>query len=344
MNKVLIVINSLSGGGAELAMVSLANELVNDFHVEIISLDRSITGVRALPIPLVRGLSHREGSKWFRLLLSCFKYMFHYIRFRPDVVIVNCEVPEILVSLSPGLPRIICVQHNETPWQMYPLLGRLIRKFLNFRNPYWVAVSNHYRQWPNGEQFEIVIPNMIAKRGIALDPSYEFQEIKKLIYIGRLKCFQKNAHAILHIAKEVKLPVDFFGEGKDEKLLRELAINLQVEANFKGYLENPWQNFLSGDLLIVPSSSEADGLFLMEAVILGVPLLVSGITSFKRLDLPDELYCSGLESFITKIHKGSGSAQNFIPPKSISKKLEFERSPDIIAARWIDVINKLLYS
>ena len=105
---------------------------------------------------------------------------------------------------------------------------------------------------------------------------------KMLLYVGRV-AFEKNITFLLEKTKilvalhpEVLLVVT--GEGPAEKMLRELALKLDLEEHIKfiGYLDrNTELNacYKAADVFVFASKSETQGLVLLEAMAQGTPVV-----------------------------------------------------------------------
>ena len=108
------------------------------------------------------------------------------------------------------------------------------------------------------------------------------EDRKMLLYVGRV-AFEKNIGFLLEKTKilakqhpEVLLVVT--GEGPAEKMLRELALKLDLEKHiqFIGYLDrNTELNacYKAADIFVFASKSETQGLVLLEAMAQGTPVV-----------------------------------------------------------------------
>jgi glycosyltransferase involved in cell wall biosynthesis len=107
-------------------------------------------------------------------------------------------------------------------------------------------------------------------------------------------------------------------------------LNFTIES----FLPNPWSLINPGDVVVVPSLWEGDGLVVLEALHLGVPILVSDIKDLRRLKLPEKNYFHDLTSCEDQIRTNIFCATNLsVPPESASGILE-SRSPQHIYNLW----------
>lgn len=104
----------------------------------------------------------------------------------------------------------------------------------------------------------------------------------KLVYVGRV-AFEKNIDLLLHVIARVRLrhrdvQLIVAGEGPALGHLKRLAKELGIEANvhFVGYLkrgQDLWDCYAAGRAFVFASTTETQGLVLLEAMTLGVPVI-----------------------------------------------------------------------
>ena len=341
MVRISVVTNSVTGGGAEKAMNILANELFKrDFDVSIIAINKSLFSLSEIGCNLFEIKRTWDGSI-FDTLRSWFKFKNIIKDLKPDVLILNCDLPEFFGSLLVYKTSIICVEHSQYPWRTRPVFGKIVRVILRFKKVTWVAVSNHLSIWPNGLKPDKVISNPISKSSSVLSVSRD--SIKRLVFIGRLT-WQKNPQEIIHIAKLVDLPVLFIGEGVDKEEVSKLASTNKVETKMVGFKEKPWELVEKGDLLLVPSRFEGDGLVVIEALQRNIPLLISNIPEFLRFDLPKHNYACKDTDYSNLILTNKLDISKFIVSPSIASKALSQRDIETVCSSWSSLIHDILIS
>lgn len=108
-----------------------------------------------------------------------------------------------------------------------------------------------------------------------------------LVYVGRV-AFEKNIEFLLRVVAELKrtthpgVVLIVAGEGPAEAPLRRLGTKLELESNlrFVGYLERGVELnscYQAGDAFVFASRTETQGLVLLEAMSLGVPVVSTAI-------------------------------------------------------------------
>lgn len=108
-----------------------------------------------------------------------------------------------------------------------------------------------------------------------------------LVFVGRV-AFEKNIEFLLHVAQELQrsshpdVVLIIAGEGPAEPLLRRLATQLGLEKNlrFVRYLARGVELsscYQAGDAFVFASRTETQGLVLLEAMCLGVPVVSTAV-------------------------------------------------------------------
>lgn len=178
----------------------------------------------------------------------------------------------------------------------------------------------------------IVIDNVIDKKRV-LDKSIEFKTKKyDLIYVGRLTKI-KRPELIIEITKEIrnKFPdfkVCIIGKGDLEEYCEELIhkYNLENNIDILGFKENPFPYVLNSKISILPSLHEGLPMSVIESLILGVPVLNSGVDGLGIL-FKDyrEFICNSNEEYIDKIIN------------ILDEKIDLSKDCNKIIEKYIDI-------
>ena len=330
--------NSLSGGGAERATNILVNALTDlGLQVSLVAVNSS---ARDLIEPKCQTFElRREWQGGFvSVLVAYFKLQSVIWKWKPNYLVLNCDIPELLGSLSLGKHKLIAVEHATFPWINRIRLGKVTRKILSARNTKWVAVSKHLKIWGTEALPDISICNAIVTPKI--NKSKSNGKIKRLNYVGRLSQ-EKQPLWVLEIAQIVNLPARIFGEGLLKKQLQDFGKENGIESEFSGFVSNPWEFFEEGDLLIVPSSFEGDGLVLVEALSNRIPLIANDIPDLRRFNLEDYNYTSNVDDFSELISANLNSIENFLPSERTVYGILKDREPQVVGQRWSAFLNSL---
>lgn len=344
--RTMFITNSLTGGGAERATNILVNTLSDaGTPVSLVTINYSAAD---LVIPMCEVFQlNRPWQGGLRTLLTVYFQLRMIVKnWSPQVIVLNCDAPELLGALLLGKHTKVVVEHASQPWGTRKSLGRIVRLILKFRHARWIAVSSHLSIWPNNSAPETWINNAIAKKidKIKVDASERQtksdHKICRLVYIGRLS-EEKQPGWVLEIAEQTGLPAIFFGEGRLRNFLLNECSRAGVVAQFPGFVTDPWDCVTTGDLLIIPSMFEGDGLVLVESLLHQVPVLVNAIPDLLRFDLANRNYCDSPSQFIQRINEYSENLLELQVPNETCLKILEERLPEKVSAKWIDFLISL---
>jgi len=167
------------------------------------------------------------------------------------------------------------------------------------------GVVKHFRDVYGNEAKTIVISNLIDENKVKTmggEKEEHNGDILRVICVGRLhpsKGFGQLLYAMKKLDDEGLLRnvhIDVLGEGYERNnlinLRKELGLDNYIE--FLGNKENPYPYINNSDLFILPSRVEPFGLVVVEAQILGVPVLSTECISI------NELVKNNMEGLIVK--------------------------------------------
>jgi glycosyltransferase involved in cell wall biosynthesis len=338
MNKTVIVTNSISGGGAERSMNLLANALFEQGEsVSLIAINKSGPDAVLLKCPVIE-INRVWNGSLLNTINSWLKFQKMLIKLGADTLILNCDLPEFYGALSITRSKIICIEHSNNPWYTRSKLGKIVRKILAIKKVTWVTVSDFFKIWPSGSYPKAVIPNSIWQEQENLK-NY-LGPIKRLVFIGRF-AFEKNPKAFLDISKETNIPALMLGVGPEIGQIERLIQSHNINVELKGFVQNPWEFVTNGDLLLVPSRWEGDGLVVLEALQRKVPIIISSIDEFKRFQLPDINYAADVHDFVRLIEANIDKYEVFKVNSEAVKQILSDRNPQMIYSKWISLIDSL---
>ena len=328
--KVMIISNSLSGGGAEISMMRLFHSL------QFLGVDVKLCAINVNEITSDFPKDVRViGRKWKTGLKSTISSLIefrNYLNFaESDIVIVNCELPELYVALGDTKRhKIIVVEHTSKPWLGRKALGVLVRLILKLRHVRWVTVSRDQTTiWPFHSQC-VYIPNS------HIQPESVERISSDITFVGRFTP-GKNPEMIAEAGSLTNSSVAFFGSGPELEGIREKFAKENFQ--FLGFVQNPWSRITPDSIVIVASDFEGDGMNVVEAVSNGNPILLRDNFDLRRFKFPNENYFSSLENLVFKInHAKLHGVQSLRISESISSNLLSERDPIQVAKNWITVM------
>jgi glycosyltransferase involved in cell wall biosynthesis len=115
-----------------------------------------------------------------------------------------------------------------------------------------------------------------------------------------------------------------------------------VSFEMKGFVKDPWSEFQSGDLLIIPSKNEGDGLVLIEAVQRGIPVIVNDIPDLARFGFQNLNYFKESSHLIKTIIASKENLNQFIVSTEIADGLLNDRKPEKVGNKWLNFLIKEL--
>lgn len=339
----LFITNSPTGGGAERSINTSVRVMQSlGLNVGIICINESESD--AIKVDKNLFLLNR---KRFDGTLKTFKKGLEFRKLvrqiNPKILVLNCDLPEFFGALFIKNYKIVCVEHVSKPWANRRFLGFLIRLILYFKKTSWIVVNDYLELWPNFLIGKVKINNPIANISEleSIKPKSTVSNIKRLVYVGRLAEPQKRTSWVIKIASQISLPCLIVGSGDSMSDLLLLSENSSCNVEFVGHSQNPWQHLKPGDLLIVPSAWEGDGLVLIEAIIAGIPILISDIPEFRYFNLDDFFYAKTAQDFVNKIKFNMNSLQNFQINETRRNQLIEERLPQKIAFEWVNYLSRI---
>lgn len=336
----MIVTNSLTGGGAERSMNLVSNELARrSLPIALVPINSS-SADQVIPKCEVFPLKRKWSGNLLDTFYALLKFQKLVKMWKPDFIVLNCDLPELFGALVFGKHRLIVLEHARFPWSQRLRLGRFVRKILEDRKAIWIAVSSHLTIWPNGMNPVYVLQNPLIPV-IGSSPHISGHKIKRLVFIGRLSP-EKRPEMALEISQLTRIESIFIGNGVMLEGLKQTAFKKLTQASFLGHIESPWEEIRSGDLLISTSKSEGDGLVILEAMQRSIPMLLTDISDFRRFGFPENNYCTDAQDFVNRINLHINNLEALTIPESISSVILGGRGLENIGNEWEVLINKLV--
>ena len=343
MKRVMIVTNSLTGGGAERAMNLACNELTQrGWPVSLVPINSGPPD-QVIPACEVFPLERQWRGSMIGTLTAMWRFRRIVNNWEPDVIVLNCDLPELFGATLFSRRCLVVVEHADRPWKTRIMFGRIIRRLLQLRHSKWAAVSSHFPIWPNSLTPDTVLPNSILMSRPTVNATTELtrtKEVKRLIFIGRLAP-QKRPDWLLTIGEKTGLPLEIIGEGSMREAMEKAVTDGDLNINFRGRIRDPWGASKDGDLLIVPSEYEGDGLVVIEGMQKGLPMLIADIPDFRRFGLPEANYCKSVEDFIHSIDRFGANISDLLVPNNLSTQILSARSPEAVGDKWEEFLNSI---
>jgi len=334
MNKVMLVTNCLTGGGAERSMNLLSNELVSrGLTISLVPINRSGKDL-VMPICEVFPLFRNPELRNLQTIRAYLKFVYTVYRWKPKIIVLNCDLPELFGAFLPRFQKIIVVEHANPPWSNRTNLGKFVRKILTLRGVSFIAVSPHLSIWPKGTEPKYICENLITPNSCPPKRTSKYSSLSKIVFMGRLTNFQKRPFQILDIASALNISALFIGDGPEKIALTDDAQSREINVSFSGYVTDPWSLVSQNDLLVVPSRFEGDGLVVVEAMQRNMPILLADIPDFRRFKLPDVHYCASIDNYVRTIEIYRENLFALVIPDEASRNIIESRSPRKVGDAW----------
>lgn len=320
--KILFLIESLSGGGAEKVLVTLLQLLDKSrFDVTLCCVSNTGKFLEDIPctvhyrylLPSASGLS-AWASFWYKI-----KYKLVYELLPPrcvyrlfipkgndmEVAFTEGFATKLLASSSNGKSKKITWVHidlQQNPWTQARKIYRDLKEEKQCYAAYdsIICVSESVAHAFNSVYAPTspvsVLYNPVdaeeirrcAKENGAIKWKSDGRDVR-LVSVGRL-AHQKGYDRLLRICGRLRregyqFDLCILGEGNKRKELEQLIEqeNLHENVRLPGFLTNPYPLVASADLFVCPSRSEGYSTAVTESLILGVPVLATECAGMREL-------------------------------------------------------------
>lgn len=312
--KIAILANSMTNGGAEKVVCLLAREInTKDYDVELILLenDNFYTPPKEVRVTYLSNQTESEANyvKFFSLFYFALKLKRFLYKKKINVVqshIYRSNFVNILASLLGSKHKTQVVNHGILSRHKSEGIRGLVVIFLTkILYPYadeCILVSNEMKidieSQVNINRAKVINnPFDFHKMEILsnvsqLENDFIFDKEKKyLICAGRfikIKRFDVVISSLQHLNIDTELVI--LGDGEEKPKLIELAASLHLSSrvHFLGNVDNPLNFFKQSNIFILSSETEGFPMVIIEAMTCGLPVISSDCISGPREILDSE--------------------------------------------------------
>lgn len=306
--KVLFLIESLAGGGAEKVLTTLVQHINKQlFEVTVCAITHG--GIYEEPIsrvvkykPIIKSNNQLLNKILYKLIYNYLPIRWVYNLFIPkdnDIEIAFCEgFATKLLSYSPLKQKIAWVHTDliSNPWTQGLVYNSLSQERESYaRYAKIIGVSNNVSE-AFYEKFSInieTIYNPINSSDIlnkANTPAnLPAKNRIRLVTAGRL-VQQKGYDRLVKVVKDLRdagfiFELWILGEGTDRDFLEDYIRknNLTEFIHLCGFTNNPYPYIMTCDLFVCSSRSEGYSTAVTEALILGIPVITTKCSGMKEL-------------------------------------------------------------
>ena len=321
--KILFLIESLSGGGAEKVLVTLLRHLDKSrFDVTLCCISNTGKFLADVPdtvrycylLPAASGLS-AWASFWYKikyklineLLPPCWVYRL-FIPKGNDMEVAFTEgfVTKLLAASTNRRAKKIAWVHIDLKRNPWTQSRKIYRNLAEEKNAYAAfdriacvseSVAEAFRSVYNPQSPVSVLYNPVdrdeirrlAKGSCPAGWQSTGDSVIRLVSVGRLAA-QKGYDRLLRICGRLRregyrLELCILGEGGCRKELEQLIRQEELSESVRmpGFLVNPYPIVADADLFVCPSRAEGFSTAVTESLILGVPVLAADCAGMREL-------------------------------------------------------------
>jgi len=363
--KILIIVPWFIEGvaGAQRVVISLLNnfpEDIFDIHVAV------VVGFAVDPKQIKKNF--RSEIKVNIVLALRDKISFWGIRkeirnFNPDIIIANVLLTATNTVLAKffahSKAKIFIVNHGMDFSRPIHIIQTYFNYFFSKKN---IVVSTGLKDFMvkklklRPEKIMVIHNpfNLKEIRKKAEDPILKNEVTwnrnkKSIVYVGRLEERTKNLTMVLLAFAEIKKKADvnflLVGNGEEKKIFKKFAERLRISKNvfFLGWKENPYPYIKMSDALVLSSRAEGLPTVIIEALILGIPII-----STDCLGGPSEILEGGKYGKLVPVGDYKAFARAVLetlespPNPDFLKKRAEDFSYEKIVTQYLKVINEVL--
>lgn len=286
--KIAIIIQLLTGGGAERAAANLSFDLSEEAEIHLIVFDGKNKSyqyegqLHDLSLPA----TNNKLYKFFTVLKRIIMVRKIKKSEKFDISISFLEGANLVNVLSRYKEKIIISERNMTSIFVKGMLHRLLEKYLIKKSERVVALSKVVQEdllenFVNDRNKIVTIYNSVNPEKLSTYDQYISQSNSDPVFVtmGRLTD-QKAQWRILRAMTIVKgyypkAKLKILGEGELKESFEKLVQNLNIEDNveFLGYQSNPHDVLYQSDIFVFSSKYEGLANVLLEALACGLPII-----------------------------------------------------------------------
>jgi glycosyltransferase involved in cell wall biosynthesis len=307
MKKICFVISSLSGGGAEKVVLTLAevlSEMGNEIHIILvknkIEYEINLNHYKIHSLSKTGRLSNIRQFNQF-LLTYKLKNLIkkEEIKQKFDLVISNLVDADKLCSKLSHENLYFCIHSDQSVILRKKSFFKRLRTVKRYKNKNIITVS---------EGIKNNFLNILNIKPKSIQTIYNPFNIKNIINLSTLYKIEKNDSFIIHVGRfmsvkrhdillkaykksNIQEKLVLLGDGEKRKEIVRLIKELKLENKviLKGFVRNPYPYIKESKLLILSSDYEGFGNVLAEALILNTMIISTNCPSGPQEILIDEL-------------------------------------------------------
>ena len=321
MKKILILSESLAGGGIERVVLELASGFYNNhYEVHIVLLKNTIE----YDIPDYLNIHCLDDSGYVFKISQLKPYIYaHRLRkllktigkFNLTLSNFGSSSTEKILSLVNLDNLYTCVHSIQSKRRFHRHKGNKLRTYLKKRKLRSFYSNKSIITVSAGVQNDLLTNIEIRPKniitiynpfdfGIILKMSKEkndkIPKEKYIIHVGRFELKYKRQDILLKAYKKANIPhkLVLLGQGRDEKNIKNIIKELNIENKviMPGFYSNPYNWIKNADLFVFSSDYEGFGNVLVESLIVQTPVVSTNCQSG-----PSEILTGELSNYLVPV-------------------------------------------
>ena len=298
--RILILINDLTRGGAETMLVTILRSLGVDYSIILVTLTSELDFADNEIICDARLCLNFNSIKDMPGAVLKLKNII--IKFKPDLV--HCQLYWSTIigrfSVPKNIPFIFSI-HNKLSIDAFKAnkLSYYLEKLTYRKRHTIISVSEDalldYKEYINIKGRAIILNNFVDTKFFT--QAYEFEkrplDLIKIVAVGNLK-HQKNYEFLLKvitsIKDKIKIRLDIVGEGVLRIKLQSIIDKNNLQVNLLGKMENVEMLLPQYDAFVMSSFYEGFGNAPVEAMAVGLPLILNDLAVMKEMSKENALF------------------------------------------------------
>ena len=294
MPRLLIYISHLNYGGAEQSLLKLLPELSQYATIDLVtdlkhsSLAKQFNLLENKKLHFIH-LSHSSQSfvksSGHLLSIICF-FLRVSLRGRYDYflpLLLNNSFPLILFRIFSPRTRAFIWEHTIIS-RHYPKRYKWFYNLLIAHGIFLPSTKSRddlLNLFPSLKSRAHLLPNPCNLSSFPMHLQYDNLHIVTLVVIGRLsseKQFDKSIHVLdLLLRRGYNINLHIYGEGPEFHQLTRLVVQFSLAdyVTFYKFCSNPWASVPANSLVLVLSKYESFSMVTLEALCLGLPVIVT---------------------------------------------------------------------
>ncbi|MCC6639223.1 glycosyltransferase [Candidatus Falkowbacteria bacterium] len=295
--KILYIINNFSMGGAEKMLLDLCSHIdKSKFEVAVATVNGGgvlLEDFQKLGITLY--INEKKG----KISLGSISKLRRVIRdFNPTIIHTHLFAGDTwgrIAAMLEGAPYVVMTEHNQNLNEGF--IKKSVKHFLSYMTSVIVAVSQQVADYDakkeliSDKKFEVIQNGIEVKK-------FPFRGVKikrygdagiTLLSVGRLVEQKGHIYALEALAKLSQEDLDvrlvILGDGELREDLEHAVKSLRISDRvaFVGTQKDTASYLTSSDIFVFPSLFEGQGIVLLEAMSVGVPIIASDIPAVNGL-------------------------------------------------------------